>query len=458
MTYTFASPVELSPSTKYWIWLDGTSGSAGVCAGLTSPYDSYAPGGTYYNIPTCSMSGSSAYDITFVAPVSGVYYPPTGSSTSRTFDTTVSTPSWVWSWGNFNTTETDNGGTILYGTESSADGSTWETELTVTPGSPVRSSPQRYVRYLTLFNSPSAFSTPVLSSVTINTFSFERSSGTFRSQSHAIGGINNFGNFSVLDSLNGGSITFSVCSANNSSMTGAACSVQSPNTQITIATNSYVNFYATFTVTSATSTPTLSGTAFQWYTGTRSVPMASTVWDNRYWLSLTTTTTDSVNDSVLVLNHTGAWTIFDIHAGAFTQYKNSLYHADSLGSGNIYLDNQGQGDNGKAINAFIRTRELTLGDYAADDYLYDVYPSASNTGICPMTVGYNLDFNPGMYSLGTPLLSEFGNMSAVRLPFPVDTSHQDFGQALDFTVGTDDNQCDWQFYGLEGLFKMRPTQ
>jgi hypothetical protein len=184
--------------------------------------------------------------------------------------------------------------------------------------------------------------------------------------------------------------------------------------------------------------------------------MASTVWDNRYWIALTTSSSDSSNDAVLVLNKTGAWSVFDIHAGAFTQTRNYLYHADSNPTGNIYLDNQGESDNGNAINAYIRTRAFSLGDLATDDYMYAMYPSASNSGNCTMTTSYEGDQTGVFFPLGNISLSEYNSISSVRLPFPVDSSHQDFSQVVDFLVGTDDSSCDWQFYGLDLLFKDRP--
>ncbi len=224
-----------------------------------------------------------------------------------------------------------------------------------------------------------------------------------------------------------------------------------------MATGTYVQWYATFTVTSATQTPSINNVTIQWFTGKNPVPLGSTVWDNRYWLTLTTSTVDSQNDSVLVLNSRGAWSNFSIHAGGFTQSQGSLYHTDSL-SGNIYLDNQGFSDNGAPINAYVKTRDESLGDVAADDYLYVLYPSVSNTGSCTMTVKYDMDHSGHLMSLGSPLLSEFSARRSVRLPFPIDSTHQDFGQSISFTVGTNDSACDWQFFGLEGLYKTRPIQ
>jgi hypothetical protein len=253
-------------------------------------------------------------------------------------------------------------------------------------------------------------------------------------------------------------MSFNVCTAATSNMAGAVCKITPSNSQITTPINNFVDVIDSFNVVATTQVPILNNFTVSWYSGNRAPPMSSTVWDNRYWLALTTNPVDAVNDAVLVLNQNSAWASFDIHAGAFTQAKNNLYHADSLASGNIYLDNQGFADNGSPINAYIKTRTFGLGDFSADDYLYDLYPSALNTGSCAMSISYRMDGGGTTYSLGSPLLSEYSTMSSVRLPFPVDTAHQDFGQSIDFTFGTNDGTCDWQFYGFEGLFKSRPVQ
>lgn len=283
------------------------------------------------------------------------------------------------------------------------------------------------------------------------------STGSFVSQTHNVGAISSFGNFQVDESLNNGSIAYTICASSSASMSPKSCAIQTKNSQITIATNTFVQWSATFTATAAQLTTLNSGTV-QWFSGTKAIPMSSVVWDNRYWLSLTTTTVDTTNDAVLVLNSVGGWSVFDIHAGAFTLYKNSLYHADSRATGNIYLDNQGWADNGSPINAYLTSKNLSLGDLASDSYLYVLYPVSQNTGSCAMSAQYSLDGSPNLYSLGTPLLSEFGALSSVRLPFPIDNSHQVFGQSVDFNFGTNDAQCDWQFLGFQGISRERPEQ
>ncbi len=312
-----------------------------------------------------------------------------------------------------------------------------------------------YARYISTFTSGAGDMLTSLNSVPI----VSRDTGTFTSQSHNISTVTAFGNFSATTDLSsGGNIAFSVCTANNAAMTGKKCASQALNSQVSVSTNIYVQVIASFTITAATNSPTFSDVVIQSFSGTRAPPMVSTIWDNRYWLGLTTSTADSSNDAVIVLNTRGAWSDLNIHAGAFTQYKNGLYHADSNPTGNVYLDNQGFSDNGSAINAYVKTKDESLGDVAADDYLYVVYPSASNTGSCAMSVQYDMDHSGNIMSLGSPLLSEFSSRRGVRLPFPIDSTHQLFGQSVNFTFGTNDASCDFQFFGAEMLFKTRPIQ
>jgi hypothetical protein len=375
---------------------------------------------------------------------------PTGVFTSRTFDTGFSSSVILVS----NLSETINTFTPTLAIQHSTSPSgPWSDLTTSTTTSSISN---RYVHYISTFTMSGGDSP--FSSLDSISFVTEPSSGAFKSQIHNVGPFTSWGNFSVQDILNGGNIAFSICSSTNSDMSApVSCLNQVPNSQILSSTGSYVQWYATFTVTAATQTPTLQSGTVQWFTGNAQVPMASTVWDNRYWLSLTTTTADSANDAVLVLNKSGAWAPLDFHVGAFTQYKNSLYSADSRSTGNIYLHNQGYSENGSPMNVFVRTKEISMGDLTSDDYLESVYPAAENTGSCSMSVQYSAD-RSSPYTLGSPLLSEFSNMGAVKLPLPIDASHQNFAESFDFTIGTNDASCDFQLFGLSGLYKTRPTQ
>lgn len=286
------------------------------------------------------------------------------------------------------------------------------------------------------------------------------STGTFVSQPHNLGTIASFGNFSVDQTVSGGgdSINFSICTSSSVTMFPKTCALQPANSQITVATNTFVQVTSSFSVIAATQTPTLRDFTVQWFSGAKSIPMASTVWDNRYWLSLTTSTADSSNDTILVLGNNGAWADFDIHAAGLVQYRNSLYHADSLATGNVYLDNQGYADNGAPINAYIKTKDYTQGDLTQDDFLEEIWPSMDNSGPYNVTVNYYPDRSTSGYSLGQVAMSEFSNDASAKMEIPIDPAHQVFGKSMAYFFQASDANSPWNFYGLKEIYRARPTQ
>lgn len=282
--------------------------------------------------------------------------------------------------------------------------------------------------------------------------------GVFVSPSHGISGATTFGNFSVNQTLNTGTMSYAICTSASSNMASKVCANQTANAQIVVATNTFVQAVATFTVLSGTYTPVLSNFSLQWYTGNRAPPMASTVWDNRYWLALTTATTDTVNDDVLVVSNQNVFTSFDIHAGGFTQFKDNLYHSDSTATGNIYLDNQGFADNGNSINAYIKTKDFSMGDLTQDSFIDSIWPSMDNLGSFNVAVNYFVDRATTTYPLGTLNQTEFAASASVKLPFPLDAAHQDFGKTLSYQFIANDPTEPWKFYGFREILHSRPTQ
>lgn len=314
-----------------------------------------------------------------------------------------------------------------------------------------------YLRYLSTFTvTPTGDALSTLSSISLT----EISSGTYFSAVKNAPSLNSWGNFTANYTSVGGAHNFFIRSSTspfyvlNSSPPWTS---QTVNAVVAGSTGTYFQVIDSFTITSATDTIALNDFTVSWFEGTRAPPMASTVWDNRYWLSLTTTTADAANDAVLVLNSRGAWAIYDIHAGGFTQTRNALYHADSRATGNIYQDILGYSDNGSAINSYVRTKDYSLGDISRDHYLDSIYASADYLGACDVTFQYTPDKSTATFSLGTIPQTEFATVSSVRLPVPINTSYQNFGRTFNFTMGSNDALCPLQLYGLRGLYRDRPN-
>lgn len=398
------------------------------------------------NVSTC-VQDTWFFDFIDGTPMSNI---TSGNLTSHSFDTGYSSPvvSANASW-NLNTSTPSFG--IL---TAPAPTGPW-TQILFSSGNSALAN--RYVEYtatMTVGASDAALTT--LGPVTFNAVV---SSGAIKSQIHNLGQINAWGNFAVTESLNSGNIAFSICSSTNSDMSFPTnCSAQAANSQITISTGAFVQVYATFTVTATTQTPTLNSFTVQWFSGGRANPMASAVFDNRYWLSITTVTSDNANDAVIVMNQGMAFAPFDIHAGGLVVLKNSLYHTDSNATGNVYLDNQGYNDNGNAIISYIRTRDYNLGSWVGDTLFDSLWLSMVNLGSYSVSISYALDKGVTDYNLATANQNEFASRKFARIPFPMSSSNPGIAQTVNFKLSASAVGEPFQFEGMTLLYHERPIQ
>lgn len=405
---------------------------------------------TFYYLPD-GTSGIGP-DMNFDLFQSGRVSQENASQISRVFDTgkTSSTviPKISWS---------ISGATPSFVLQTSTDNVIGWADVTTATG--VAKSVNRYVRYLSTWTFNPSLTLDFRSSwssVDIQPFIFV---STWTSACHNLGSISSFGNLAATTDLTGGgTIAFTVCSSANSNCTSATCAVISANSQITVATNTYAQIITTFTATISTQTATLNSATVQWFSGSKANPMASAVYDNRYWLSVTTSSVDSANDTVIVLNTVGAFSLFDIHAGGLVVIRNNLYHSDSNSTGKVYEDNQGYDDNGVAVNAYVRTRDYNLGSLIVDTLFDSFWPSMNNLGSYNVKFYYALDKGITDYQLATVNQSEFASTKFARIMFPMSTSNPGIAQTVNFKIQANDLGEPWQFQGLSLLYHERPIQ
>lgn len=370
-----------------------------------------------------------------------------GNFTSQAIDTTHTK-----NYAQFQTTATLNTEAINTVLQSAVGSGGPFYDITTTQN--VSAASNRYLRYISTFTvSGTQDALSYLSSVSMQTTT---SSGTWASPSHNISTATAFGNLTVTQTLGGGTIAYAVCQSTVSTMAGKLCSSISANAQITVSTNIFVQVIATFTVTAATNTPTLNSVTVNWYTGTRKPPMASTVFDNRYWVSLTTDTADSINDATLVLSKGPVWTIFDIKAGAFVVWKNSLYFADAQSSGGAYQLEQGYNDNGAAMNSFVRTKAYAPRGIISDKFFEELWVVAQNGGHYPITTSYTIDQSTSSFTLGTLYMDEVPGAMISRLSLPISASYQNFGKLIDFTFQENTVDAPFKLFGGTLRYRARP--
>lgn len=416
--------------------------------------DSYILGGdiTFYRSRE-SNGSTSGQSLSIDNIQNGSSTITTGSFVSQTFNTGTSKV-----YAQFQATTTINTQSVGPVLRHSAVSGGPFYDLTSTQNSNVLSN--QYLQYFSSFTIGSADT--ALSSLSGVSIEETASSGTWTSAVHNISTATSFGNLSVTEDLStGGNIAFNVCTANNGNMTGKTCSVIPANGQITTSVQNFAQIIASFTVTASTNAPALDNFTLQWYTGVRRPPMASAIYDNRYWLSVTTDTSDSQNDATLVLAKGSSgvvWSILDIKAGAFTLWKNALYHSDALALGNVYNDNQGYADNGVAINGYITTKDYPVDTFINDDYYDSLYFAVENLGNYNVNVRYVMDgATANSFALSSFLENEQSGRLYAKAPFPIDAAHQVFGKTIRMTFQESDINGPFRFLGGYLNYHSRPV-
>jgi hypothetical protein len=409
---------------------------------------SYILGGdlSFYRAVSCG-SGFCELDLDNIQNGSSTI--TSGSFTSQVFNTGMSSPTYSIT----NTGYIVNTSTPLFSLQTSGSPSGPWTTIETTTGTNVQGF--QYAQYIASMSINSSDS--ALSSINNISVSATASTGVFTSQVHSLGSTTSFGNFAVQDFLPNGNISFSICTAAAANMSGEACAVQTPNSQITVALNNFVQVSSTFTTNISTGGPVLNSFTVQWYSGNRTPGMASTVWHGRYWLSLSTNPVDNFNDAVLVLDTQGAWAPMNIPAGGLIQSKGNLYIADSHPTGNDYVYGNGYRDNGAPINAFIVTKDYPESDLNTDDYYESLYVSEDNLGNFNTTISYAMDRNlASAFNLSSINQSEYINNAAIKVPFVF--GNQDFGKCISLTFTEADLDSPWNFYGFTLYYHDRVVQ
>lgn len=469
LTYTLVPPIRLVNGTRYWLQFVplGTCNPSTPNIIRTVEAFQFDSTGEYY----ARGSGSLPHDVSLgyytYYVVSGSTYSGTGDIVSQTFDIGVTTTDWLWNWGSLTTTkDIPTGSTITYQTQTSSDGITFDSLVPVADSGITTSTVRRYIRYKASFSTVDGSVTPTLNDVTINAGPFRRPSGSFLSPSFNIGAnITSFGTFDpAADLTTGGSILYYICSSSMSTMVPSTCAAQTAFGQITVPPNTYVQFASSFSITVATYNPIIAATVVKWNEGTRRPRMTSAIYDDRYWVSMTTNSLNTANDATIVLaksllDNKFILSMFDIHAGAYILFKGELYHADSEPTGKVYKDNQGFNDNGSAITAYIVTK-----DYAPDglitEKIFDKLRLFSDSlGNYTVETSYYLDsILTNEFDLSTVTTNETDGRINIDLPFPYDATHQKMGYSIVFKFGNSTVDAPMRVYGGNLTYKARPIQ
>ena len=313
-------------------------------------------------------------------------YQSTGTFTSKSIDYTTAPATF----GNLAATITANGETYQFFTQSSDDGSTWDSAVNVANGAAIGSTLRRYLRWGVTLNSSTGVNTPVVDKVYVG--------GTYLSEIHDTGGnILQWGPFQAVQSAAGQTITYYYRAASTSGGVSAAAwtaivTGAAPNTAVT---NTFIQIKIEMSTTDATQAPSVQNYTVNWVLSSASGAsvlqnVASIIILNRYWLAAATLGATE-NDIVIVLGKSTAgspWHKKDFAFLSFCKF-NDIYIASSSLDGSLYRLEYGYSKNGSAMDSYYETQ-----DYSADGFFLkgkELLVTHDRSGPYDLSVGYSLD-------------------------------------------------------------------
>ena len=403
--------------------------TGGTCSGGSSYLSDWAYGDIYLSGQPITwwlyqerIGGAGGRDYLYVDLFEGgVNTNTTADIVSQTFDTGFSSPSWLI--GNANWTM--NGNSITGQTQTSNDGSSWDSLLSWTSGSKPASSNKRYFRYKISLAMQSGTTTgyPYISDVT---FSARQASGTFVSYSQFIGSsISSWNVFQRDETLNNGTITYGFYTDTDTTKTiggdglpvvGTFTSSQTitNNTIPSISTAPYAFFSAKFNITASTQNPTNDRMSITWDEG--SSLKAKSVWTKqRYWLSTSRAST-AYNDTIFVYDRQKQWQRYTGLNALDIQLHNS-YPMIGSASG-ISQGETGTSDAGSSISSSYTTKYFFPNGSETRAYLRDLWMTTTNSDA---TLGTSIyyDGTATPITLGSFAMNGQEGYQVKKLPIPI---------------------------------------
>jgi hypothetical protein len=347
-----------------------------------------------------------------------VSYPleATGTFVSRTFDTGFSTPMWASSGGSW----TANGHTIKAYTQTSLDGTTWDSNISWSTGASPTSSFKRYIRYQIDFSTTTGGTgTPYVSDVTL---AARQSTGSYVSTSFPLGSPSGFGVFGAGDAANGGTLTYTLYTDTDATKTVVngvptagsytAKTIVTSGVIPAISTAAYAFFGSTFAITAGTQNPTLSSLILNWSEGS-TLKTAAAYTNQRYWLGCAVNST--TNNRVLVYDRNHEWQRYTgINATSMTPYNGTLYFSNTSG---VFQGETGYTDNGSAISAYYRTHTLAPASSHLVSTFNDLMMTMDNSP-ATLSTTYQVNGVSTDYSLVDYAMNTQPGIQDIRFPFP----------------------------------------
>lgn len=292
--------------------------------------------------------------------------------------------------GNFNATTTvPSFTTLTFFTQSSADNSSWDAEVTCTNGGAIGSTVRRYLRWGANFTS-NGDETPVITDAWLPT--------QYKSPVHDTGGsIFAWGPIESDRNINGQTINYYYRTGTTSpNCLAATWNLIVPSGVISDSvSNSFVQFKFEIYGGTATAIPVVTNVTLNWTIGSATQVstlqnVASAYWRNRYWLAAAGPGASS-NDTILVRGkktYGSPWQLKDWAILSFTRFQDNFYGGSSV-DGSIYQLDTGYSLAGVAIDSYFQTGDFVKGGFQIS--LSEIMIEVERVGPYSLYVGVSID-------------------------------------------------------------------
>ena len=341
----------------------------------------------------------------FDAPYATEQRLTSGTFISRSFDTAFSSPSW----GAFDVAVTTSQNyRINFQVETSTNGTdSWTPRSAINDLERPVVVTNRYIRYVSSFSATDSASTSRIDDV----FMSAVATGSFYSQVHNVGdNVTTWGTFDVTDVVNPASrVTYWVRGASSpisvlSSTPG--WTAQTNHQIVSISTFPYFQWGASTTIHSTTETLTISQAKLAWLEGS-SITAASSFYNGRYFLSVTTSPASVKNDTTLVWQKNKKWTVFNGPSyGAMAVFDNNIHAGDASTNSYVWKIMQPNvyTDDGAGIASKWVTKDFGFGEAIQYKSLSDIWIEAQTSSDTILNIGFaankNENFTSKNYDIG----------------------------------------------------------
>lgn len=304
---------------------------------------------------------------------------------------------------------------------------TWVSHSTTTTlGSIVVSTnvtTDRYVQLKATMTTTDIQQTPEIHSVDLNWVT----TGYFITPGFITDNINSWGLFEAVETLSGGTISYSVAGSSysvsaSSLQTSASWNTQPNNAIVVIATNTYVYVKASYSLTLGTQTALLDSMTINWYSGDSNSQDFCSLWfEDRMYVGVMQNSSSQYNDAVLV---------FDPNLNSWWQYKNGVNPSAMISWADKFIIASSTGgvvseflngntDLGEEINCYWKSKYFTGGDSLGVKVTslqhYTVIYDTNTTGNFKVDInlnGSNTAENTYTISLAEPSTQDLGYASS----------------------------------------------